>query len=214
MSINPIDLGVIAAYFIVIAFLGWIKGGKQREGDYLLMGRQLTLPGFLLSLVSTWYGGILGSSEYSYAYGISNWIILGVPYYVFAAVFAVFLARRAREKYVVSIPHLIGESYGPIGRVLSAILVLVLATPAPYVLTVGVLLNYLFDVPLVYGIVGGALFSFLYVYRDGLAVIVRTDRLQCALMFGGYFLLFGFADRKSTRLNSSHSQQSRMPSSA
>jgi SSS family solute:Na+ symporter len=72
-------------------------------------------------------------------------------------------------------------------------LVLVLATPAPYVLTIGVLLNFLFGIPLIPGIIAGALFSYLYVYRDGLAVIIRTDLFQCTLMYGGYILLFLFA---------------------
>jgi SSS family solute:Na+ symporter len=193
MSFHFIDISIIAAYFVIVAVLGWIKGGKPKDEDYLLMGRQLTMPGFLLSLVSTWYGGILAASEYSYSYGLSNWIVFGVPYYVFAGVFALFLAKRARRKYVISIPHLIGENYGTAGRVLSACLVLILATPAPYVLTIGVLLNFLFGVPLVAGILAGALFSFLYVYRDGLAVIIRTDLFQCVLMYGGYILLFAFA---------------------
>jgi SSS family solute:Na+ symporter len=193
MSFHPIDFAIIAIYFAVVVVLGWMKGAQPKDEDYLLMGRQLTLPGFLLSLVSTWYGGILGSSEYSYSYGFSNWIVFGVPYYVFATIFAVVLAKRARRKYVVSIPHLIGENYGPAGRVLSGILVLILATPAPYVLTIGVLLHFLFGVPLIPGIIAGALFSFIYVYRDGLAVVVRTDLFQCVLMYGGYIVLFCFA---------------------
>ena len=193
MSFHPLDLAIVGAYFLVVVVLGWIKKSQPRDEDYLLMGRQLTLPGFLLSLVSTWYGGILGSSEFSYSYGFSNWIVFGVPYYVFAILFAIILARRARRKYVVSIPHLIGENYGPAGRVLSGVLVLILATPAPYVLTIGVLLHFLFGVPLVFGIIGGAAFSFLYVYRDGLSVVIRTDLFQCVLMYGGYIVLFVFA---------------------
>lgn len=193
MSFHPIDLAIIAAYFAVVVFLGFLKGKQPKDEDYLLMGRQLTLPGFLLSLVSTWYGGILGSSEYSYAYGFSNWIVFGVPYYVFAVLFALILAKRARRKYVVSIPHLIGEQYGPAGRVLAGVLVLILATPAPYVLTIGVLLHFLFGIPLIAGIVAGALFSFVYIYRDGLSVVVRTDLFQCVLMYGGYIILFLFA---------------------
>jgi SSS family solute:Na+ symporter len=193
MPFHIIDLTIIGAYFAVVVFLGWIKGGQPKDEDYLLMGRQLTMPGFLLSLVSTWYGGILGASEYSYVYGLSNWIVFGVPYYVFAGVFALLLAKRARKQYVISIPHLIGEKYGTTGRVLSAGLVLILATPAPYVLTIGVLLNFLLGVPLVPAIIAGALFSYLYVYRDGLAVIIRTDLFQCVLMYGGYILLFVFA---------------------
>ena len=193
MNFHAIDFAIIGAYFVLIVILGWLKGGGQKDEDYLLMGRRLTMPGFLLSLVSTWYGGVLAASEYSYSYGLSNWIVFGVPYYVFAGVFALVLAKRARKKYVISIPHLIGENYGTSGRVLSAILVLILATPAPYVLTIGVLLNFLFGIPLVVGILGGAIFSYVYVYRDGLAVIIRTDLFQCVLMYGGYILLFIFA---------------------
>jgi len=190
---HPLDLTIILGYFAAIIALGWMKSGRPADVDYLLMGRRLTMPGFLLSLVSSWYGGILGSSEYSYSYGVSNWLVFGVPYYVFALIFAVFLAKGARQRFVISIPDLIGSRYGSAGRVASSVLVLVLASPAPYILTIGVLLNFLFGVPVVAGVVIGAAFSFLYVYRDGLSVIVRTDMLQCVLMFGGYFLLIVFA---------------------
>jgi SSS family solute:Na+ symporter len=193
MGFHSLDIAIILAYFAVILFLGFRRGGRPKDEDYLLMGRQLTLPGFLLSLVSSWYGGILGSSEYSYSYGLSNWIIMGVPYYFFAGVFAVFLAKRARSKYVFSIPQLISEGYGGRGRTLSGLLVLVLATPAPYVLTIGVLLNWLFGVPFLWGTIAGAAFSYLYVYRDGLAVIIRTDLFQSVLMYAGYILLVLFA---------------------
>ena len=193
MNFHAIDFAIIGAYFLLIIVLGWLKGGKQKDEDYLLMGRKLTMPGFLLSLVSTWYGGVLAASEYSYSYGLSNWIVFGVPYYVFASIFALVLAKKARKKYVISIPHLIGEHYGTTGRILSAALVLILATPAPYVLTIGILLNFLFGVPLIWGILGGAIFSYIYVYRDGLAVIIRTDVWQCAFMYCGYILLFLFA---------------------
>ena len=70
-----------------------LRASRSREAgdaiDFLLAGRSLTLPVFVMTLVSTWYGGILGVGEFSYRYGISNWVIQGVPYYVFAAVFRV-----------------------------------------------------------------------------------------------------------------------------
>ncbi len=73
--------------------------GVARRGpvEYLVMGRTLALPSFVASLVSTWYGGVLGVGEYSFRYGISNWIVFGVPYYIGAALFAIFFARRARR---------------------------------------------------------------------------------------------------------------------
>ena len=51
-----------------------------------------------MTLVSTWYGGILGVGEFSYRYGISNWVIQGVPYYVFALFFAFLLAKRIGQR--------------------------------------------------------------------------------------------------------------------
>ena len=47
--------------------------------EYLVMGRTLALPAFVATLVSTWYGGVLGVGEYSYRYGISNWLVFGLP---------------------------------------------------------------------------------------------------------------------------------------
>ena len=60
--------------------------------DYLVAGRRLTLPAFVATLVSTWYGGILGVGEYAWRHGLSNWLVFGVPYYLYAAVFAFLLA--------------------------------------------------------------------------------------------------------------------------
>ena len=50
MNFHAIDFAIIGAYFLLIIVLGWLKGGKQKDEDYLLMGRKLTMPGFLLPL--------------------------------------------------------------------------------------------------------------------------------------------------------------------
>lgn len=193
-TIAPLDLLIIAAYFAALIAMGWLARRKPATDDnYLLLGRRLTLPAFLLSLVASWYGGILGSSEYGYRFGLSNWFVFGMPYYVFAAIFAIFLARSARERFVTSIPDLLATHFGESCRLPASLLVLVLSSPAPYVLSMGVLLHFLTGTPLLVGIVASALFSFAYVFRDGLAVIIRTDLFQSALMFIGYGTLIAFA---------------------
>ncbi|MCF7841074.1 MAG: hypothetical protein K9N22_09895, partial [Candidatus Marinimicrobia bacterium] len=96
MNLHPLDTAIIVVYFILIWVLGFWKKSDTKIGVYILMGRRLSLPAFVMTLVSTWYGGILGVSEFSFSYGISNWIIFGVPYYVFGLAFAFFLAQRAR----------------------------------------------------------------------------------------------------------------------
>ena len=107
---------------------------KDGGGRILLASRSLTLPVFVATLVSTWYGGILGVGEYSYQYGISNWVVFGVPYYFFALVFAFFLAKKARATNLVTIPDKLFEAYDAKTSLLGALLTFVLVSPAPYVL--------------------------------------------------------------------------------
>ena len=91
-----VDIVIIVTYFAAIVFIGFRAAHKTgtTEADFLLAGRSLTLPIFVMTLVSTWYGGVLGVGEYSYRFGISNWVTQGLPYYIFAAVFAFFLAKK------------------------------------------------------------------------------------------------------------------------
>jgi len=85
-----LDLSVLILYAGLLIGLGFYRSkesGKDPE-EYLLAGRKLSLPGFVATLVATWYGGILGIGENTYAYGLQTWFILGFPYYVFALLYA------------------------------------------------------------------------------------------------------------------------------
>ena len=79
------DSIIIGIYVITLIYIGFNRTKKSRSSpeEYLLMGRRLSLPGFVASLVATWYGGILGLGENTYLYGIQTWCILAMPYYVF-----------------------------------------------------------------------------------------------------------------------------------
>jgi len=112
-SSSPFDWGLILLYFGFLAAV-WLRllGRSSTAVEYLVAGRRVTLPAFVATLVATWYGGILGVGEYSYRYGISNWLVFGVPYYVGALLFAIFYARRAREAALYTIPDLLERHYG------------------------------------------------------------------------------------------------------
>ena len=63
---------ILISYFIVLIILGFTKREASKATDansYLLAGRKLSLPGFVITLVSTWYGGIIGIGENTYLYG-------------------------------------------------------------------------------------------------------------------------------------------------
>src|SRR6476646_3943120 len=102
---SVLDWALIASYFLSLAFV-WVRswGARPSVEDYLVAGRRVTLPAFVATLVTTFYGGILGVGEYTWRYGIMNWLVFGVPYYLGAGLFAVFLARRAREAELLTLP--------------------------------------------------------------------------------------------------------------
>ena len=111
---SAVDLGIIGLYLIGIFIFGHSKKSANTgsAADYMLGGRRLTLPAFVASLVATWYGGILGVGEYTFRYGISNWLVFGVPYYLAAFLFAMLLAAKARRTQFITIPDRLNQYYG------------------------------------------------------------------------------------------------------
>lgn len=181
--------GVVLAVYV--AFIGYLvlrlaKRPVTDASDYLLAGRKLTLPAFVATLVVSWYGGILGVGEYGFRYGISNWLVFGVPYYSAALLFALFLAKRARTSPFVSVPDALRRTYGPTAGRLGGLVVFVMTAPATYVLMLGTLFGYAFGWPTWVGVVGGTLLSIGYVFRGGLPAVVRTDIVQFVLMYGAF----------------------------
>lgn len=195
---SPIDYTIIALYLLVLLYLGFrrARGADSSLEEYVLSGRRLSLPAFVATLVTTWYGGILGVGEFTYSYGISNWLVFGVPYYLYAMLFAFFLAARARRGKVLTIPEQLERSYGKPAGIIGALFVFILSTPAPYVLMLGVLCQILFAWPLWLGVSAGTLLSIVYSFRGGFAAVVRTEKLQFVLMYAGFVLILYFAVTK------------------
>jgi SSS family solute:Na+ symporter len=179
-------------YAALLLFIGFTHRAQRDADSYFVLGRALTLPGFVASLVSTWYGGILGIGEFTYRYGISNWLVFGVPYYLAAFIFAMFLAGRARRTRYYTIPDLLFRSYGRNVSVVGAFIIFFMTVPGAYVLMLGVLLHVAFGSSLEGGVIVGTLFSVVYVYRGGLKSVVRTDIFQFALMFLTFFCVLVF----------------------
>ncbi len=192
-----LDLFFVAIYFVIITFIVFKSRHKKdsSEVDFLLSGRKLTLPAFIATLVSTWYGGIFGVGEYTVLSGVSQWFVFGLPYYIFAILFAFFLAGKIRDSKITSIPEAIKTKYGQTASDLTSICVFLLVNPAPYLLAVATLLGFIFGVSdfvvLLAVIVG--LFSAVYVSVGGLNSVVNTDKIQLILMYGGFALLLIFS---------------------
>jgi SSS family solute:Na+ symporter len=190
---SVLDWTLVLIYFLSLA---WVWAGALRSKpsaeDYVVAGRRVTLPAFVATLVTSFYGGILGVGEFTWRYGIANWLVFGVPYYVGAALFAWFLARRAREIELLTIPDLLERAYGRRAAVVGAVAVFVNAAPAAYVLMLGTLFAAMFGGPAAPWVVAAAVLSVFYVDRGGLRAVIFTDQVQFVLMYGGFVVLLGF----------------------
>ena len=191
----PIDIILILAYLGGVVFIGVRAARRARAGteDFLLAGRTLTLPLFVATLVATWYGGILGVGEFSYRYGIANWIVFGLPYYVFALIFARFLARRIRTAGPMTIPDRFAEVYDRPTALVGGLLVFILVTPAPYVLMLGVLVHLIFGWSLWISLLASTFLSVVYLWRGGLRSDVWTNAFEFIMMFAGFGVMVAAA---------------------
>ncbi len=187
------DWTLISLYFLLLAAV-WVRafGARPSAEDYVVAGRRVTLPAFVATLVASWYGGILGVGEFTWRYGIANWLVFGVPYYVGAALFAWVLARRARQTELLTLPDLLERAYGRRAALVGAVAVFVNAAPAAYVLTLGTVFAAMFGGPSAAWVVAAAVLSVFYVDRGGLRTVIFTDQVQFALMYGGFAILLAF----------------------
>ena len=188
---HAVDYTLILLYLVFLVALGLHKRllPESDAVELIVGGRRLTLPAFVATLVSSWYGGILGVGEYSYLYGVSNWLVFGLPYYLAALLFAFFLARKARESLMLTIPDRLAEVYGNRTAGAGAVIIFLMTVPAAYVLMIGVLCQFLFGWDFWLGVTLGTLFSMGYIYLGGFRSVVRTDVFQFVLMFAGFIVL-------------------------
>lgn len=191
VSLDNLDIFIIVLFFIAVPLIGFLISSKQQMSDeeYLLSGRKVGLFLFVTSTVSTWYGGILGVGEFSYRFGLISWVTQGLPYYIFAIMFAVFFAKKVRGASLFTIPEKLELSYGRKVSLLASIIIFFLVSPAPYLLMVGSLLAFLFEVPLIFGLLGGFLISAFYMLKGGFKANLWVDVLQFIVMFAGFIVI-------------------------
>ncbi|MDP4117112.1 MAG: hypothetical protein Q8903_13325, partial [Bacteroidota bacterium] len=148
VSFSSLDILIILGFFAINLSVGIWAGRKTKNNseDYLLSGRKIGLFLFVLTNVSTWYGGILGVGEFTYRYGMLSWFTQGLPYYIFAFLFAIFFAKKVRAASLFTIPEKITSVYGKNAGILASLIVFILVSPAPYLLMIGSLISLIFHI--------------------------------------------------------------------
>ncbi len=189
------DILALLAYLLLLIIIGYRaakRTDKTNQDDFLLGSRSLSLPAFIATLVTSWYGGILGIGEFTYLYGVSTWIVFGLPYYIFAGVFAILIAGKVRAAGRFTIADIFYERHDRRVGFLAGIFLLFMTTPAPYILMVALLLELILGWSFIICLIVGTVFSVFYVYFGGFRSVVQTDKLQFVLIFSGFFIFLLF----------------------
>lgn len=193
VSLSVLDFSVVL--IVLLLFFGFGFSAKLRENSSLQLiaaGRSLTLPLFVATLVTTWYGGILGVGEMVGSSGVSAWLLIGVPYYLFGILFAVFMARRVRAEKPISLPERLHQCYGKPAGVIGALLVLVFAAPATHIFMLATLLNLTTSVSFTWCLVLGAGIGTLFLYKGGLLADARSNLISFTMMYLSFAVIVAY----------------------
>lgn len=213
MKLSTPDLAIVVSYLFIILLVGFLAKRKEKHSskdDFILAGRQLTLPFFVASLVATWYGNILGIGEFVYRSGIVAWICFGVPYYISAIIFAKFIASRINASKFSTIPEQISAKFGSTAGLIASIVVLLITLPAAYLLMMGVFFELLTGINLAMSIIIVAILSSIFLFYGGFKSDIWVNSVQFVLMYFGFILLLYFS---IIHLGSVSEMLSKLPSS-
>jgi solute:Na+ symporter, SSS family len=191
ISFSPIDFVIIIGFLLLIILIGFLasRGNNKTSDDYLLSGRKVGFSLFVLTNVATWYGGILGVGEFSFRYGLVSWFTQGLPYYIFAIIFAFLFADKIRSASLFTIPDKLEEVYGRKVSLLSATLIFILVSPAPYLLILGQIISIVFNIDYFTALLISSFVSSVYLIKGGYKSNIWADAFSFFVMFVGFILI-------------------------
>jgi SSS family solute:Na+ symporter len=199
-TITILDWAVFAAVAVatvLAVFYGHFRKRAQSSAtkdeaniiDLLLMGRQLTLPMFVGTLVATWYGGIFGVTEIAFSKGIFNFVTQGLFWYVAYIVFALFIVKHVKRYEAVTLPDLVGTMFGPRSARLSGVFNFFNVLPISYVISLGLFLQAILGWEFFQSMFVGVTLVVLYSMWGGLRAVVFSDLVQFFVMCSGVAII-------------------------
>jgi SSS family solute:Na+ symporter len=190
-----IDYLTIAAYFLINAgLIYWFR--KKQTNQSFLLDNKLTLPAFVMSLVPTWYGAIVGVGEYAYNYGLASWFTYGLPSHIFAVFIALFLVKKFRSGHHHSLPDKILHNYGKKTSTIAALSIYLNSLPAAYLLMLSLVLHYTTGIPVIACNVLITIFTTIYIISGGFRFVRSSNAVDFFFMYIGFIILFYFCYTK------------------
>ncbi len=170
-----------------------LKNDEASFLDLLLMGRQLTLPMFIATLVATWYGGIFGVTKIAFEQGIFNFVTQGFFWYISYIIFALFITNKVASYQAVTLPELIEKMFGPKSSKLAAAFNFFNVLPIAYVISLGLFIQTFFGGDQWVCMLIGVAIVITYTLYGGFRAVVFSDLIQFFVMCSGVALVLFFS---------------------
>lgn len=188
------DLAVIFVYLASIAgIIAWHSRRSRQAADFLLAGRRLTLPVFVGTLVATWYGGTLGIAEFTCQAGLAAWFTQGVLWYAVYLVFALFFVDKIATLPFYTVVDVLDARFGHGASYLGAVFTYLMVNPAPYVVSLAVVVQIFCGLPLAWTIWLAVALLAAYTIIGGFRGVVYSDCWQCLWMYVAFAMLLACA---------------------
>ncbi|WP_437920082.1 SLC5 family protein [Sphingobacterium sp. LRF_L2] len=198
MKLELVDISIFVIYILGIVFLGLYasRKGSDSKRDYFLAGDKLPwwmIGGSIIAAnISSHH--LVGAMGAAYSRGfVAITLEWGAILIGFNALLWIFLPFYLRNGFY-TIPEYLQKRFGKATRALYAILILLtyVFVEIGAVLFLGALsLHALFDVPILYSVIGLAILTGIYTIIGGLRAVIWTEMVQLVvLVLGGIILTF------------------------
>ena len=188
--------GLVFGCILLVTFLAvWWGQKKRAPGDFLdqmVMGRQLSLPLFVFTLVATWYGGIFGVAEIAYSKGLFNFLTQGIFWYLSYLCFAFFILPKIKPTKYLTLPHLVAGEIGPYASKIVALLNIINLIPIAYVISLGLFIDTFFQIGFLNSSILGLLIVLSYSSWGGFRSVVYSDLIQFFVMVSSVIFILIF----------------------
>lgn len=202
VGFHPLDLVV----FIFVIVGTWLFGFYQQKLsqqksknnwlEWMCMSRKMTLPLFITSLMSTWYGGIFGVTTLAFEKGVYNFITQGLFWYLAYIIFALVIIPKLNYDDGVTLPELVGKKVGSKSKKLVMLLSYFNFIPIAYVLSLALFVQTLTGLDLFWSAVIGLIIGLSYSLIGGLRSLIYTESIQAITMIVAVALVLIFATLK------------------
>jgi Na+/proline symporter len=217
--LSPYSIVIVLYIVIIIGISIWRSRGVKDQDDFMVAGRSVSALLLVGTLVCTWIGAgsLLGGGGKAFRGGISQlWMSAGAW---LAIVIVFFLADRVRRISKYTVQDLLEQRYHPAARVLGAIVVVLGSTTIfSYQLRGGAfVLEYLMQLPQVWGIIATATVIIVFTMLAGLRSIVSVDIFNGILIILAIFIglplmlgILGGLDLQAEKPEPAAAQESRV----